>query len=173
MSQRRPFVLAALIWGGSLLGSSMLSGCSATNAADDDQAPRAAAQPWEVDPYSRTEEIFVDGTAVGYLVSYDAIPDGTVLQRAMPTGSYRIQDRRFEDVGFISPRGLVFRHSADGAQALGFHPLEEGLLNFFGGRRQVKLVALRSMPAKVVAPAADEAGADGEAAAEDGEVEGG
>ncbi len=174
MSWRGPLVLVAVL--AAVSGSSILCGCSATRSTEDnaanDAGPRGAAQPWEVDPYSRTEQIFVDGTPVGYLVSYDAIPDGLVLERAMPTGSARIQDLQFEDVGFVSPRGLFFRHSAKGAQALGYHPLEEGLLQFFGGGRRVKLAALEPSARPTVAPS-EEAGSDeaAEEGAGDDEVE--
>lgn len=182
MSWRGPLVLVAVM--AAVSGSSLLGGCSATHdgaasSGEEDVAndamPRGAAQPWEVDPYSRTEEIFVDGEPVGYLVSYDAIPDGLVLERAMPAGSARIQDREFEDVGFVSPRGLFFRHAAKGAQALGYHPLDEGLLLFFGGGRQVKLAALAPSartPAAAPAEGGDELAEEGEGGDEGVEEEG-
>lgn len=180
MSWRGPLVLVAVM--AAVSGSSLFCGCSASNdgsassGVDDvanDAMPRGAAQPWEVDPYSRTEEIFVDGEPVGYLVSYDAIPDGLVLERAMPAGSARIQDREFEDVGFVSPRGLFFRHAAKGAEALGYHPLDEGLRLFFGGGRQLKLAALAPSAPKATAAPAEGSAELAEEGAEGGDEEDG
>lgn len=144
-------------------------GCAGGCAAGESSATRdvrAAAQPWEVDAYTRMREIIVDGTPVGYLVTYDAIPAGEPLERALPAGSHRIQDLRFVDVGFISPRGALFRHAGDGALALGHHPLEAGLLRFFGGGQRVRLAPFAPAP-RVPLPTELAPGEGGEDAGED------
>ncbi len=128
-----------------------------------------AAQPWEVVPYARTSEILVDGAPVGYLIEYQPIPTGITATRALPTGSYRIQGRDFEDVGFVSPRGEFHRHlKGGGSESLGNWNLETGLLRFFDGVRQVKLVPLEPTPQKnlaTTAPAEGAPAAEGDAAA--------
>jgi hypothetical protein len=126
-----------------LLVAAATFGCATEGATGNDGGLReaGAAQPWEVDPYTHSDEIFVDGSPVGYLVTYDAIPDGLVIDRAVPAGGRRVLDARFRDVGFLSPRGLLFRHADGGAtESLGYHPLEDGLLAFFGGTQRVRLV---------------------------------
>lgn len=161
-------------WRGPLLFlAAALAACASGNDADRPEDPShdsstAAAQPWEIDPYTHSDEIFVDGAAVGYLVTYDAIPGGLVIDRRLPTGTRRLLDARFEDVGFFAPGGLLMRHAATGLQEVGHYALEDGLLAFYGGKARVQLVPLarrtRTRPAPTEAPDA-EAG-DGEAAEE-------
>lgn len=163
MSWRRPLLLLAVV----------TFGCSAEPGSISESARGPAAQPWEIDPYTTTREIFVDGASVGYLVSYDAIPEGVELERDFPTGGARILDRRFEDIGFVSPRGLFFRHTTDPAgvrdtQALGYHPLEEGLRQYFGGRLRSQLMPFTARPpAAASAAPTDVEGAEGEGAGEE------
>ena len=128
------------------------------------------AQPWERDPFTRTSEILVDGALVGYLVEYQAPPAGAAADRALPTGSYRIQDLRFEDVGFVSPRGEVRRYTKSGpSESLGFWPLEEGLRRFYGTSSRTVLRELE--PAPPPKPVVEEKG--GEAKPADGKDAGG
>ena len=169
MGWRRPLLLSAFA-----LAAAQLHGCAAgTDAAE--RAGRSAGlavQPWEIDPYTHTEQIIVDGNAVGYLVTYDALPAGMEIERIFPAGGRRILAARFEDVGYVTPRGLFGRHGARGAvEELGYHELNSGLIQFFGGAAQAKLVAFGGDAPKKLAPAAagdGEAATDGEAAAEDG-----
>jgi len=140
------------------------AGCSTPASPDSASrpgAPAQAAQPWGRDPFTRTSQIEIDGNLAGYLVSYEPIPAGVEAARALPTGSYRIQARDFEDVGFISPRGEVRRHAASGSVSLGTWDLESGLLLFFGGGQRVRLAAIEPAPARrPVAATAPEAGAE-------------
>ena len=123
-------------------------------ASSDERAPDAGgndaahlnAQPWERDPFTRTSEIVVNGALAGYLVEYQAIPAGMQAQRALPTGSYRIEGRKFEPIGFISPRGDVRRFTKDGSESLGNWRLEEGLKLFFKTNSRVQLRELRPTP---------------------------
>jgi hypothetical protein len=95
--------------------------------------------------------------------------------RALPTGSYRIQGLDFEDVGFISPRGQVFRYVAGGSVSLGTWSLEEGLRVFFHGGGRVRWIELQpTAPRPPKAPTAPKEGEGEEPAKEGGgEPEGG
>ena len=106
--------------------------------------PPLRAQPWERDPYTRTSEVLIDGALVGYLVEYQAIPAGASADRAFPTGTYRIQDLRFEDVGYVTKNGDVRRFVKGGAsESLGNWRLEEGLRRFYGSSSRTVLRELQ------------------------------
>jgi len=146
-------------------------------ASPDEKAPDAGgnhaahlnAQPWERDPYTRTSEIVIDGAVAGYLVEYQPIPDGMQVERALPTGSYRIEGRKFEPIGFVSPRGDVRRFVADGSESLGSWRLEEGLKLFFKTSSRVQLRELRpAPPPKAPAPKAGPDKGDGKKEGEAG-----
>jgi hypothetical protein len=80
---------------------------------------------------------------LGYLLSYEEIPPRVDVRRALPTGSYRIQDLEFRDVGFITLSGEVFRHTLpDGSESLGHADLIPGLTRFFDAPAPVQLVDL-------------------------------
>jgi len=72
----------------------------------------------------------------------------------------------------VTPRGLFGRHGAKGAVLeLGYHELNGGLTQFFGGAVQARLVAFGGdAPRKPAAAAAGDGAdsADGDTAAEDG-----
>ncbi|MSR47621.1 MAG: hypothetical protein EXS13_11260 [Planctomycetes bacterium] len=170
MNWRRPLLFLALTPSGFLP-----AGCA---AASDDATPTGsamAAQPWEIDPYTTTEQIIVDGTLAGYLVTYDAIPGGMVIEREMPAGGRRILDLRFHDIGFVSPRGLFFRHVKGGVEELTYKDLRDGLGQFFGGSSRTRLTAFTVTPSKPAAAAAAEgdAPAEGDGAAMDDSEGGG
>jgi hypothetical protein len=143
-----------------------LSACAAAPESAAPPAPRAAAQPWGRDPFTRTSQIEIDGNRVGYLVEYLPIPPAVTVERSLPLGSYRIQAADFEDVGFITPRGEVRRFIEGGSTSLGTWSLEEGLLTFFAGERRVRLAPLEPTPPKPRAAAPEKAagggGAEGE-----------
>jgi hypothetical protein len=138
--------------------------------AGGNHAAHLNAQPWERDPYTRTSEIVIDGAVAGYLVEYQPIPDGTQVERALPTGSYRIEGKRFEPIGFVSPSGDVRRFVADGSESLGSWRLEEGLKLFFKTSSRVQLRELRpAPPPKAPAPKEGSEKGDGKG---DGKKEG-
>jgi len=138
-----------------------LLGCS--SEPENEPAPAAKvepplrAQPWERDPYTRTSEVLIDGALVGYLVEYQPIPAGASADRAFPTGTSRIQDLRFEDVGYVTPRGDVRRYVQGGSsESLGVWRLEEGLRRFYGSSSRTVLRELQpAPPPKPVAPGKD------------------
>lgn len=143
---------------------------SETAAAKSTATSKVAAQPWERDPYTRTSEILIDGAVVGYLVEYQEIPVGVQLERALPAGSYRIQGPRFDDIGFVTPRGDVRRFTPTGSDSLGIWPLEEGLRRFFGKSARAQLRPLPLPAPPKAAPAGDAPKAEsGEAAPAGGE----
>jgi hypothetical protein len=154
-----------------LVASILAHGACSSGPARPEPGPKsAAAQPWERDPYTRTSQIEIDGNPVGYLVEYQPIPAGSGVSRQLPTGSYRIQDRRLEDIGFISPRGDVRRYVAGGSESIGSWSLEEGILRFFGGGRRARFFEIEPAVVKPAAPepaktekAEGEAGEEGEA----------
>ena len=88
-------------------------------------------------------EIRADGKHVGYLLSYDALSEFNEVERHLPSGSHRIQDLGFSDLGYVTPTGEVLRHAAGGAQSLGSHPLNEGLRMFYGEPQDIELIRLR------------------------------
>ena len=137
--------------------------------------PSDVAQPWGREPYTRTSEIEIDGKLVGYLVEYQPIPAAVDVERRFPTGSYRIQGLDFDDVGFITPRGAVYRHVQGGSTSLGSWPLEEGLRAFYGGGARIRLVPLApAPPRKPAAPAAEpKEGSEGEKPADEGSEDSG
>jgi hypothetical protein len=141
-----------------------------TPAAPAAPETKVRAQPWERDPFTRTSEVLIDGALVGYLVEYQKPPAGAAADRALPTGSYRIQDLRFEDVGFVSPRGEVRRYTKGGSsESLGFWRIDEGLRRFYGSSSRAVLRELE--PAPPPKPVVEEKG--GEAKPEDGKDGGG
>jgi hypothetical protein len=115
-----------------------------------------AAQPYGRDPFTRTSQIEIDGKVVGYLVEYQPVPTAVDVQRNLPTGSYLIEDPRFEDVGFISPRGQFFRYlpNSTASTSLGAWPLEEGLRHFYGGGMRIRVTPIEPTAPKPAAPAA-------------------
>lgn len=146
----------------------VFAACAASPGDDLSPAARAAAQPWERDAFTRTFEIEIDGRVVGHLVEYQPIPAGVGIERALPTGSYRIQRLDFEDDGFISPRGGFWRLTAAGSESLGWWPLQEGLRVYFGGGQRVRLNALEPVTPK---PAAAEPEADSPSDPDEGGAE--
>jgi hypothetical protein len=143
------------------------------NDGSDAHAAHVAAQPWERDPFTRTSEILTDGAVVGYLVEYQAIPVGVLVERALPTGSYRIQGVHFEELGFVTPRGDVRRYVAGGSESLGVWRLDEGLRRFFGKSSRVQLKELAPLaPAKAAAPAKGEKKGEEGDAKKDGDAGG-
>jgi hypothetical protein len=128
--------------------------------------PPLRAQPWERDPYTRTSEVLIDGALVGYLVEYQPIPAGASADRAFPTGTSRIQDLRFEDVGYITPRGDVRRFvKSGGSESLGVWRVEEGLRRFYGSSSRTVLRELQPAPPPKPLAAEKDAG-EGEKAEE-------
>ena len=109
--------------------------------------PPLRAQPWERDPYTRTSEVLIDGALVGYVVEYQAIPAGASADRSFPTGTWRIQDLRFEDVGYVTKNGDVRRYVKGGtSESLGNWRLEEGLRRFYGSSSRTVLRELQPAP---------------------------
>ena len=179
----KPAALAAqaVLAGLSVLAAlSVLASCGTSGDVPQESARPAkldAAHPWGRDPFTRTSEVQIAGKTVGYLVEYQPIPAGEIVDRSLPTGSYRIQDREFEDVGFISPRGEISKLTNGGSRSIGFWKLDEGLLVFFGGSGVLLITPLEPMPPRAPvnpasAPAAGEGGKTGEDAPPD-EEEGG
>ena len=124
--------------------------------------PALRAQPWERDAFTRTSEVVIDGTLTGYVVEYQAPPTGAVVDRSLPTGTWLIQDLRFENVGFVTPRGEVRRFARDGSsETLGVWRLEEGLRRFYGATNRAVLKELEPAPPTKPAAASKEAGGEG------------
>ncbi len=129
--------------------------------------PPLNAQPWERDPFTRTSEVLIDGALVGYVVDYQPLPAGSLIERRLPTGTWLIQDLRFENVGFVSPRGDVRRYVKDGStESLGVWRFEEGLRRFYDTPNRVVLRELAPAPPpkpelKDAGEAKPEAGKDG------------
>ena len=144
----------------------LAAACSGPERGAVPAGSAAASQPWERDPYTQTSTIEIDGNPVGYLVEYQPIPAGVDVQRVLPAGSYRIQAKDFEDIGFITKRGELRRYAPGGSTSLGTWSLEDGLLQFFHGERRVKLAVLEPRPPKAPAPATPPA--EGEKSADDG-----
>jgi hypothetical protein len=168
MGWRRPLLPSVVALAALHLTGLQLTGCAANSEAGERNGKTAAlaVQPWEIDPYTHTDQIIVDGAVVGYLVTYDALPDGSGIERVFPAGGRRILDTRFEDIGYVSPRGLFGRLGRKGAvDELGHHELNAGLARFFGGAMQATLIAFTA-PEKRAAPMAAGDGAEGDAAAE-------
>lgn len=111
------------------------------------------SDPWERDPFTRTSEIVIEKAVVGYLVEYQPIPAGEKVERDFPTGSYLIEGKKLELIGYVSPRGDVRRCVKDGSESIGVWSLEEGLKRFFQSDKRVELRELRpSPPPKAPAP---------------------
>ncbi len=92
------------------------------------------------------------GVPVGYLIRYEPLPTHADLDRSLPTGTIRILDPGFVDVGYITPRGDVRRFEAYGESvSLGHHELEEGLFVFFGEKGPVRMRSISLRPGTTVA----------------------
>lgn len=95
------------------------------------------------EPFTRYLEISAGGETLGYLLRYDPIPLHSDAERAFPTGSHRILDLAFEDVGFITRSGEFRRHTVAGhSESIGHHELFEGLQEYFGSTAAVKLTPI-------------------------------
>jgi len=75
-------------------------------AAKPQQAESAAREP---DPFCRTYRIFVNGAQRGYLLRYEEMPGHMTTERKFATGTAFIQNMDFEELGFITPNGSVYR----------------------------------------------------------------
>ena len=66
----------------------------------------------EPDPFCRTYRIFVNGAQRGYLLRYEDMPGHVTTERRFATGTAFIENMDFEEVGFITPNGSVYRIGA-------------------------------------------------------------
>jgi hypothetical protein len=120
--------LKHLLW--PACGWIFLASCSSTSPQPSMEAQPGPATQREA--YTAYEQLEINGELVGFLLFYQEIPGHAQVERTLPTGSIRIQDVSFEDVGFISPRREWFRHTIPGSSSnLGIHNLQAGLRMFF------------------------------------------
>jgi hypothetical protein len=91
--------------------------------------------------YSTTQAIIVDGERKGFLCTYEELPDTAGVKRDAPAGTAFIQDLDFNNLGFISPKGELWRFGP-GNRPEKVHQAEiiENLAVFYGvSERQVSL----------------------------------
>jgi hypothetical protein len=123
-----------------------LPGCSsaAYHGPDDGAArpapTRAAARELS---YTSTSEIRFGGDLVGYLVDVNPVPEGIVDSRPWEPGTALIQDRGFQFIGFVSPRGTTYRFDEDEvARPVGQGSRSAGIAAFFRRNGEPQLVPL-------------------------------
>jgi hypothetical protein len=129
------------------LSALLLAACSSTadDAATAPAAERGAPtqQAARELSFTATSEIRFDGELVGYLVEVQPVPEGTVDSRPWEPGTALIQDKRFQFIGFISPRGTTYRFDEDEtAQAVGFGSRSAGIAAFFRRNGEPQLVSV-------------------------------
>jgi len=85
-----------------------LAGCAAQDkAACPAPAPDAPAS--DASAYTTTRAIHVDGQLKGFLCTYEAIPITAGISPKAPAGSTFIKDLEFNNLGFITPKGELWR----------------------------------------------------------------
>jgi hypothetical protein len=114
--------------------------CAGQPTVEQSQAPATGLR----EPFTEYFEVSVDGVTQGYLLRYNPIPLHSDVTRSLPTGTHRVFDARFEEVGFVSPRGEWRRHGDGGiSDAVGSFDLRQGVQEFFGLLGRVRIVSLR------------------------------
>jgi len=123
-----------------------LSACSSMSPRDDSAAatsPDASAgrnasdlpdSPPMREPHTTYLEVKNGDTTVGYMVRYDAVPEGSEARRRYREGTVFVEDAEFKRIGFITRlgRGYRFRSKNLDAEELGQGNLEQLAALFFG-----------------------------------------
>ncbi len=82
--------------------------------------------------YTTTRGIFIDGGLGGYILVFNEIPAGVDEKPATPAGTTFIQNLDFENIGFITPAGKLFRFCKTGEPVAVYQgSLEENLAAFY------------------------------------------
>jgi len=136
---------------GAALLALALPACSSASSNPAPAAPPPVAQP-AAKPgpqiakdlqFSETFEVRFGEDFVGYVVDVLPVPHGIVDERQYPEGTKLIQDKDFKLLGFISPRGTMYRFDASGgSEAVGSGSLEKNLAGFFKKDGPPKLVSI-------------------------------
>jgi len=84
-------------------------------------------------PYSETSAIAIDGDPVGYLLTFKEVPVGSGEHHSCPPGTHYIKGPDFKNLGFITPKGQVFRYAKDNKPVeICRFTLHKNLAVFFG-----------------------------------------
>jgi hypothetical protein len=129
-------------------------------------AQAATASTRELDPFCHTYRILVNGVQRGFLLRYEEMPGYVTTERRYATGTAFIQNMDFEEIGFITPNGTVYRVGSGASPGTAYSErvmqgeLLKGLSHFYDpeGAAQVTLESITQPPAaKSAAPTPKEA----------------
>ncbi len=148
LPRRASAALAAAVTGALLLTAACSRAETAETAGQAAPAAQAATRgaPTRLAAYdlswTTTMEIRFDGELVGYLVEVNPVPEGIVDSRPWEPGTAIIEDKDFQPIGFISPRGTTYRFDEDNkAKPVGFGSRDSGIAAFFRRNGKPQIVA--------------------------------
>lgn len=96
-------ILAALL-------CALLAGCASDEPADTCGCkPPLPPLAEQASSYTTTKAVHAEGSVIGYLLIYDEVPVTSDEPRYTPPGTIFIKDLNFNNVGFISPKGQLYR----------------------------------------------------------------
>lgn len=115
-----------------------LSGCAADSA--DQQAPILETTLVSVPPiaerlssYTSTQAVHVKGAVVGFLVTFGEVPITDSEPTYTEAGSVLVKNPDFETIGFITPRGAIYRYGPGNRPEMVYQGnLVKNLSMFFG-----------------------------------------
>ena len=129
----KPRIIAA----GILLSSLLLSaGCASQGDRPGTATPPPGGKPAPLAEnaslYTTTRAVYVAGELEGYLLVFDEPPVPTEKPDAVEPGTTFIKNLDFDNVGFITPRGALYRFGPDNdPERIHQGSLEENLALFY------------------------------------------
>jgi hypothetical protein len=88
-----------------------LAGCAAQEKGPAQaESPEPPAAALHETPYTTVQSIHVGEQLKGYLLSYESIPSHASMNRTIPAGTVFIKDLDFNNLGFITPKGELWRY---------------------------------------------------------------
>jgi len=113
-----------------LLALCLLGCASEQEMRHSSTAPSASAAP---EPgFRTTQTIYITGEHRGYLTTYDQPPINFDTENRLPAGTAFIQDVNFDNLGFITPTGHLWRlEDGKRTQLVGQSTLIKNLALFF------------------------------------------
>jgi hypothetical protein len=75
-----------------------------------DTGDAGMASPELVSAYTLTQSVYLDGTKMGYLLTFLEVPKGSTSKQLIEPGTRYIKDLDFKNIGFILPHGKTYRY---------------------------------------------------------------
>jgi len=85
-------------------------GCASDNGTGGSTAnPHRPSIAEKESSYTTTQAVYLEGVLAGYLLTFDEVPITSGELQHTPPGTVLIKDLDFNNVGFISPKGQLYR----------------------------------------------------------------